>query len=708
MPAIPSTEVLLGCDPQVRVVIIEDEGNLFLQVFAQDPANTDIDALFFNLADGVDADNLTIFPSFDEATGSNGLPENNITGFDVSTGSLNQLNNGAQIQESYDVRLEFGQIPYSSGGDVDEAMVTFFVDGGPSGLSASDFLIEGATVVVNSDDGMSGLALTSGAPGGDAPTQTPVIVTAVSESFNNIHDPDDSAFIESDGRWDVRHGELFTNGHDDGTLLFEEVATEGPVQFSFDARAENLHAFESGGHYGDSLRIEVQIDGGQWVLLDEFVVNHDKTALVGSNTGQTITHSQGEISYSGGILDTAQEDVQFRLVSDISASNEIIRIDNVEINVTEIVDAGQTEIVETTVAAEDFDGLHYASQSDLVAHAGRWDVQNGELKTDGCNDGNIWFEEVSVTGSTEICFDARAPHTEYFESGGCYGDSLEVWALVNGSEWALLDTFTVNHDGTALVGDTTGQTITATSQTLSYEGGVLENADTVQLVLDADISARNEEIFVDNVEIKTQEEVPVEDRDGEICEDFEAAAAGDVVSNQFDGFTVSAQKAGDMRVNDAMIFDTENPTGGDHDLEYDNQGNVIIISEDNDSSDPDDNAHGGTISFEFDDPSTVTSLTLLDIEEQGGTIELFDANGLLLDTVGIPAAGDNSAQDIAINTAGVATMNVNLVGSGAVDNLCYVPGGIDCGQYDVTYDDDQNNDLIPDDQDDTVDEYMFA
>ena len=102
--------------------------------------------------------------------------------------------------------------------------------------------------------------------------------------------------------------------------------------------------------------------------------------------------------------------------------------------------------------------------------------------------------------------------------------------------------------------------------------------------------------------------------------------------------------------------------------------------------DPDDNASGGTITFEFDDPSTVTSLTLLDIEEAGGTIDLFDIDGALLDSIAIPAAGDNSAQDVDINTAGVATMNVNLVGSGAVDDLCYISPEAECGQYDVTYD----------------------
>jgi hypothetical protein len=227
----------------------------------------------------------------------------------------------------------------------------------------------------------------------------------------------------------------------------------------------------------------------------------------------------------------------------------------------------------------------------------------------------------------------------------------------------------------------------------------------------SDISASNEEIYFDNLTISEtiETEVPVDGHnDNETCEDFESANAGDVISNQFDGFTVTAQKTGDLRINDAMIFDTDNPTGGDHDLAYSDQGNALIISEDNDGSDPDDNAGGGTFTFEFDDPSTVTSLTLLDIEEAGGTIDLYDVDGALLNSVAIPAAGDNSAQDIDINTDGVATMNVTLVGSGAVDDLCYIAPDANCGQYDVTYDELFNQQLAEDDdmQDDAADPLM--
>ena len=72
-------------------------------------------------------------------------------------------------------------------------------------------------------------------------------------------------------------------------------------------------------------------------------------------------------------------------------------------------------------------------------------------------------------------------------------------------------------------------------------------------------------------------------------------------------------------------------------------------------------------------------------------IDLFDADGGLINTVDIPAAGDNSQQELAINAANVSSMNVDLVGLGAVDDLTFIPPSDDAGdddkagQYDVDY-----------------------
>ena len=85
--------------------------------------------------------------------------------------------------------------------------------------------------------------------------------------------------------------------------------------------------------------------------------------------------------------------------------------------------------------------------------------------------------------------------------------------------------------------------------------------------------------------------------------DFETDAdgtplsAGDGGTLVLDGVTITAIRAQDSDGNfdDAMIFDAANPTGGDSDLTQVSHGNVLIISEDGDSSDPDDNGRGGTV-----------------------------------------------------------------------------------------------------------------
>ncbi|WP_420862167.1 SdrD B-like domain-containing protein [Algirhabdus cladophorae] len=192
----------------------------------------------------------------------------------------------------------------------------------------------------------------------------------------------------------------------------------------------------------------------------------------------------------------------------------------------------------------------------------------------------------------------------------------------------------------------------------------INTGDTVTLWAQSD---RGEFVRIDKIELC---------QDGEVCDeklDFEGVGAGTVVSTQFAGVTISAQRDdNNTAANDAMIFDSNNPTGGDHDLGYTGRGNILIISEDNDSSDPDD-AIGGSITFDFDNPSDLQSIVLLDIEENGGTIELTLADGST-QSIAIPAAGNNSAQTVTLNATDVTQMVINLAGSGAVDDLCWSPG----------------------------------
>ena len=152
--------------------------------------------------------------------------------------------------------------------------------------------------------------------------------------------------------------------------------------------------------------------------------------------------------------------------------------------------------------------------------------------------------------------------------------------------------------------------------------------------------------------------------------DFNDLEAGTVVDTEFvaDGVTISAIGGS----NQALTFDTFNPTGGDSDLATNNLGNVLIISEDGDTNDPDDNASGGTLRFDFDRPSTVNSLTFLDIEESAW-VQFFDVDGNLISSIDIHGAGNNEQRDIYFGVEDVARMDVILGGSGAIDNLSFTP-----------------------------------
>ncbi len=182
--------------------------------------------------------------------------------------------------------------------------------------------------------------------------------------------------------------------------------------------------------------------------------------------------------------------------------------------------------------------------------------------------------------------------------------------------------------------------------------------------------------------------------------DFNDLTAGTIVDNEYvaDGVTISAVGGS----NQAMIFDTANPTGGDHDLATSNLGNVLIISEDGDSHDPDDNAGGGKFIFNFDTPSTVESLTFLDTEESAW-VKFFDINGNLIKTVDVHGIADNGQRDVDFNVDDVARMEVILAGSGAIDNLKFTPNAVldgivdgtnDGELIDSTYDGDPEGDKI--------------
>jgi|GEM_PF-1183567 len=145
-------------------------------------------------------------------------------------------------------------------------------------------------------------------------------------------------------------------------------------------------------------------------------------------------------------------------------------------------------------------------------------------------------------------------------------------------------------------------------------------------------------------------------------------AAGDRVSDLYYGVEFSSSSEFDL-----MLFDTNNVTGEDFDLASRDLGNVLIISEDGDVNDPDDLATGGTISLNFDDLVAVNNIGLLDIDHAGSSITFYDDNSNPVETIEVDNLGDNSFQELEFDVTNVASLDINLAGSGAVTGIDFKP-----------------------------------
>ncbi len=146
--------------------------------------------------------------------------------------------------------------------------------------------------------------------------------------------------------------------------------------------------------------------------------------------------------------------------------------------------------------------------------------------------------------------------------------------------------------------------------------------------------------------------------------------------------------------NTAMIFNSGNPTGGDLDLGTPNEffggpginfdggavesnsvpfNNVLIVSEDLNSAEPDDaTAEDISFTFDFSSPVTLLYFNLLDLDSGEATLLLFDSLGNEIFSMNIPETGDNGVATVALNVVNVAQMHVDLNGSGAIDNITFV------------------------------------
>lgn len=168
--------------------------------------------------------------------------------------------------------------------------------------------------------------------------------------------------------------------------------------------------------------------------------------------------------------------------------------------------------------------------------------------------------------------------------------------------------------------------------------------------------------------------------------------AGQWITGQFQniGVNISVTNLG-IGPDKAILFDSENPTGGDTDLLTPNPnvpgndtplGLVLIIAEndvDTDPADglvddPDDEAGGGQILYTFDYDVTFISARVLDVD--GNEIDFFrffDENDVEIANILIPDLPDGNVQLIQGPISGVRKIRLDLGGSGAMTRLRFCP-----------------------------------
>jgi hypothetical protein len=196
-------------------------------------------------------------------------------------------------------------------------------------------------------------------------------------------------------------------------------------------------------------------------------------------------------------------------------------------------------------------------------------------------------------------------------------------------------------------------------------------------------------------------------------EDFAGHPAGTVVAGTlpggghaqgtlFENFTLSgSNNSGGPHA--LILFNSAAPTGGDVDLGAPNEsfggpgigaggeagqpgqndqplGQLLIIAEDTEDvsprdglvDDPDDEAGGGLIRFDFDEPTIVHSVVMVDIDERNRAgFSLYNGNQLV-GTAQASVYGDNSVESVNLRDFGEVTrLDTELVGSGAIARIEY-------------------------------------
>ncbi|MEM7249738.1 MAG: hypothetical protein AAF533_30820 [Acidobacteriota bacterium] len=153
-------------------------------------------------------------------------------------------------------------------------------------------------------------------------------------------------------------------------------------------------------------------------------------------------------------------------------------------------------------------------------------------------------------------------------------------------------------------------------------------------------------------------------------EDFASLTLGDEIDGQLPGVLIGGSGP-------VVAFDSTDPTCADDDLltpgpGTDNgvsRGMVLVLQETGSGCAPDDDRDGGVITIDYEVPTDVAWIGLLDVDEPGSIVRAWDASGELISEVDIPALDDNSWQRIGVGSLEVVSLEIVLAGSGAVTDI---------------------------------------
>jgi hypothetical protein len=145
-----------------------------------------------------------------------------------------------------------------------------------------------------------------------------------------------------------------------------------------------------------------------------------------------------------------------------------------------------------------------------------------------------------------------------------------------------------------------------------------------------------------------------------------------------------------------MIFDSSTPNG-DKDLGTPNtdfggpgigdggaadtpgrnglpRGQILIVSEDGNSDDPNDYDGASVIEFLFDPPMPlVTEVHILDIddEQNGGFVTAYDSDGAVIQTQPLLPLGNNSFQVVPVGAFNVSRLEITVGASAGISGIVF-------------------------------------